>query len=119
MHSFTHHRHSSGGETPAKETKGLVVNSGWRYDLGEWFHDTFSFHVPFRKIRQRTINLACLQPGETVLDVGCGTGTLALERHVAWAVRAASQALIQGRSKLFVLAQKRPGAISRSNSRSG
>ncbi|GHO77821.1 hypothetical protein KSD_55920 [Ktedonobacter sp. SOSP1-85] len=79
MHSFTHHRHSSGGETPAKETKGLVVNSGWCYDLGEWFHDTFSFHGTFRTLRQRTINLAYLQPGETVLDVGCGTGTLALE----------------------------------------
>ncbi len=79
MHSFAHHRHSGAGATPAKETKGLVVNSGWRYDLGEWFHDTFSFHGTFRRLRQRTVNLACMQPGETVLDVGCGTGTLVLE----------------------------------------
>jgi len=79
MHSFTHHRHNEAGETPAKETKGLVINSGWRYDLGEWFHTIFSFRGTFRKLRQRTISLASLQPGEQVLDVGCGTGTLALE----------------------------------------
>jgi ubiquinone/menaquinone biosynthesis C-methylase UbiE len=79
MHSFARHRHSESGEAPAQETKGLVLNDGWRYDLGEWFHDTFSFHGTFRKLRQRTINLAQLQPGEQVLDVGCGTGTLATE----------------------------------------
>jgi ubiquinone/menaquinone biosynthesis C-methylase UbiE len=79
MHAFARHRHSSVGSAPAQETKGLVLNSGWRYDLGDWFHDTFSFHGMSRKLRQRTINLAQLQPGEQVLDVGCGTGTLALE----------------------------------------
>jgi demethylmenaquinone methyltransferase/2-methoxy-6-polyprenyl-1,4-benzoquinol methylase/phosphoethanolamine N-methyltransferase len=30
-------------------------------------------------LRQKTINLARIQPGEKVLDVGCGTGTLAME----------------------------------------
>jgi ubiquinone/menaquinone biosynthesis C-methylase UbiE len=79
MHSFACHRHSESGEAPAKETKGLVLNGGWRYDLGEWFHDTFSFRGTFRELRQRTANLARLQPGEQVLDVGCGTGTLAME----------------------------------------
>jgi ubiquinone/menaquinone biosynthesis C-methylase UbiE len=91
MHSFARHRHSESGEAPAKETKGLVLNDGWRYDLGEWFHDTFSSHGTFRKLRQRTINLACIQPGEQVLDVGCGTGTLAMEaaRRVGRAGRVA------------------------------
>src|SRR5947209_14729216 len=79
MHSFARHRHSESGEAPDQEKKGLVLNDGWRYDMGKWFHDTFSFHGTFRKLRQRTINLACIQPGEQVLDVGCGTGTLAME----------------------------------------
>jgi len=79
MHSFARHRHSSSGEASTKETKGLVLNQGWRYDLMEWFHDTFSFRGKFRELRQRTANLARLQPGDAVLDVGCGTGTLAIE----------------------------------------
>lgn len=79
MHSFASHRHSKSKASPAQETKGLVLNSGWRYDLGEWLHNTFSFQGMLRKLRQRTINLAQLQPGEQVLDVGCGTGTLAIE----------------------------------------
>ena len=79
MHSFARHRHSSASKASAKETKGLVLNQGWRYDLMEQFHDTFSFRGKFRELRQRTANLAQLQPGEQVLDVGCGTGTLAME----------------------------------------
>lgn len=37
------------------------------------------FRGQLRKMRQRTANLARIQPGEQVLDVGCGTGTLAME----------------------------------------
>ncbi len=79
MHSFARHRHSSAGKASAKETKGLIESGGWRYDLTGWFHDTFSFHGQWRKLRQRTATLARIQPGEQVLDVGCGTGTLAIE----------------------------------------
>jgi ubiquinone/menaquinone biosynthesis C-methylase UbiE len=91
MHSFARHRHSSSGEASTKETKGLVLNQGWRYDLMEWFHDAFSFRGKFRELRQRTANLARLQPGDAVLDVGCGTGTLAMEvaRRVGRAGRVA------------------------------
>ncbi len=91
MHSFARHRHSSSGEASTKETKGLVLNQGWRYDLMEWFHDTFSFRGKFRELRQRTASLARLQPGDVVLDVGCGTGTLAMEvaRRVGRAGRVA------------------------------
>jgi ubiquinone/menaquinone biosynthesis C-methylase UbiE len=79
MHSFTRHRHSKTGEATTKETKGLIGSGGWRYDLTGWFHDTFSFRGKLRAFRQRTITLAHIQPGDVVLDVGCGTGTLAIE----------------------------------------
>ncbi len=71
MHSFARHQHSKSGEASPKATKGLVLNDGWRYDLFGWFCDTFLFRGKLREIRQRTANLARLQPGEKVLDVGC------------------------------------------------
>jgi ubiquinone/menaquinone biosynthesis C-methylase UbiE len=76
MHSFSNHSH---GEASSKETKGLIGSGGWRYDLHVWFTDTFSFRGKVRELRQRTAHLAHIQPGEQVLDVGCGTGTLAME----------------------------------------
>jgi ubiquinone/menaquinone biosynthesis C-methylase UbiE len=79
MHSFFRSLHGSSGDAQTMATNGLVLNGGWRYDLEEWVHDLFSRGRAFRAFRQRTIHLAALQPGEAVLDVGCGTGTLALE----------------------------------------
>ena len=79
MHSFARHRHSRASKASTTETKGLVLNQGWRYDLMGWFHDTFSFRGKWREIRWRTLSLARIQPGDAVLDVGCGTGTLAME----------------------------------------
>ena len=79
MHSFARHRHSEASKASAKETKGLILNGGWRYDLMGWFCDTFVFRGQARELRQRTATLARMQPGDAVLDVGCGTGTLALE----------------------------------------
>ena len=79
MHSFAHRHHSESGEASAKETHGLILNGGWRYDLMTWFIDAFLFRGKLRELRQRTANLARIQPGEKVLDVGCGTGTLAIE----------------------------------------
>ena len=79
MHSFARRLHGSEEKSSAKETKGLILNGGWRYDLMGWFIDTFLFRGQWQALQQRTINLARIQPGEEVLDVGCGTGTLALE----------------------------------------
>ena len=79
MHSFAHHRHNEPGKTSDKKTKGLIGSGGWRYDLMGWFYDTFVFRGKYRELRQKTTNLARIQPGEQVLDVGCGTGTLAME----------------------------------------
>jgi ubiquinone/menaquinone biosynthesis C-methylase UbiE len=91
MHSFARRLHSQPGKASTTGTKGLILKGGWRYDLGAWFCDTFLFRGQWRELRQRTVTLAQLQPGDAVLDVGCGTGTLAMEvaRRVGHAGRVA------------------------------
>lgn len=79
MHSFARRFHGASSKSSSKETKGLILNGGWRYDLLVWFIDTFMFRGQWRELRQKTAKLARIQPGDKVLDVGCGTGTLALE----------------------------------------
>lgn len=54
------------------------MNLGWRYDLLVWLFDTFLLRGTLRKLKLQTADLAQLQPGEAVLDVGCGTGALAM-----------------------------------------
>ena len=62
-------------DTAAPATKGQVMRSSARfYDLMVWLL-TFGRE---RSFRERLVELARLRPGETVLDVGCGTGTLAI-----------------------------------------
>lgn len=64
--------HPSGTDAP--HTEGHVLHSARLYDL-------FDRLVPFggtRTARLRLLELADPAPGEKVLDVGCGTGTLAV-----------------------------------------
>ena len=62
-------------EGPTAHTKGLVLHSTARYyDLLAWLL-TFGRE---RAFRERTLDLARVAPGDTVLDVACGTGSLAL-----------------------------------------
>ncbi|HET8842420.1 MAG TPA: class I SAM-dependent methyltransferase [Ktedonobacteraceae bacterium] len=74
MHSFTHAHKESGAES-ASQRPGIVAFSAWWYDLlVQWF----VMHGKEQKFRRMITGLVELQPGESVLDVGCGTGTLAL-----------------------------------------
>jgi ubiquinone/menaquinone biosynthesis C-methylase UbiE len=79
MHSFPQHQHDSSREASTKATNGLILRGGWWYDLHGWFFDTCVFRGKGRELRQRAVTLAQLRSGDLVLDVGCGTGTLALE----------------------------------------
>jgi ubiquinone/menaquinone biosynthesis C-methylase UbiE len=58
----------------APGTTGLVVHWAARYDLLIWLV-TLGRE---RTLRARLLEPARLRPGESVLDVGCGTGTLAI-----------------------------------------
>ncbi len=78
MHMFAHRRDHKSQKT-TKITRGLILDTGWRYDWMEWFFDRFLFRGKLRELRLRTMELANIQPGDKILDVGCGTGPLALE----------------------------------------
>ena len=58
----------------APATKGLVLHWAARYDLLVWLLT----HGRDRAFREKLVNLARLTTGEAVLDVGCGTGSLAI-----------------------------------------
>ena len=62
------------GDGAAPHTKGLVIHWAARYDLLAWLLTGGRE----RAFRERLIELAGLEHGESVLDIGCGTGTLAI-----------------------------------------
>jgi ubiquinone/menaquinone biosynthesis C-methylase UbiE len=59
----------------ATNTHGRTLHSPRAYDLLAWL--LFLGREP--AFRRRILDLADLAPGDAVLDVGCGTGTLAIE----------------------------------------
>src|SRR5262245_24148157 len=67
-------------QVTAPRTQGLVIDWAARYDLLAWLFT----HGRERQLRERIITLAGLRAGEEVLDIGCGTGTLAIAaaRHI-------------------------------------
>jgi ubiquinone/menaquinone biosynthesis C-methylase UbiE len=62
------------GQTQSGKPAGMLIHTPGRYDLTVWF---FTFGRE-RALREKFLRLARVSPGETVLDVGCGTGTLAI-----------------------------------------
>jgi ubiquinone/menaquinone biosynthesis C-methylase UbiE len=58
----------------APATKGLVLHWAARYDLLVWLLT----RGRNRAFREKLVGLARLIPGEALLDVGCGTGSLAI-----------------------------------------
>jgi SAM-dependent methyltransferase len=71
-------RHSESAEEPPPGTRGLVWNR--HHDRIMWFRLLLfsGKRHKFLQLRQKTADLARLQPGERVLDVGCGAGALAM-----------------------------------------
>jgi ubiquinone/menaquinone biosynthesis C-methylase UbiE len=66
------HKHASRGpETPA--TAGITIGSARMYEVGR----TLLFGLDER-LWSMVLELADVRPGQRVLDVGCGTGALAL-----------------------------------------
>lgn len=79
MHSLARHLHGGSRETHNAQTRGRILDMGRGYDLLAPVADTLLFRGQLRAMWRRAIALANVQSGEHALDVGCGTGTLALD----------------------------------------
>lgn len=79
---------TNGSRNSSSGTKGRVLHWATGYDLLAWLL-MFGREGAFR---DRLLDLAHLESGESVLDVGCGTGTLA----IAAKRRAGVSGVVQG-----------------------
>lgn len=70
---MVHHTHSHGTEQPA-QTEGRLIRWAPYYDLVTILMTLGQ--AP--RLRKRTVDQALIKPGDSVLDVGCGTGEVTL-----------------------------------------
>jgi len=73
---MTHH-HSHSIEQPA-QTEGRLIRWAPYYDLSV---NLITFGQSWR-LRKMTVNHALINPGDSVLDVGCGTGEIAIPAKI-------------------------------------
>ncbi len=68
------HHHATPRDTQAPATPGMVIHWASYYDM------VVNLFMLGRRsqLRRATVELAHIQPGATVLEVGCGTGDVAL-----------------------------------------
>jgi ubiquinone/menaquinone biosynthesis C-methylase UbiE len=93
-----------GSESPMPQARpvGALLHSAVLYDAIVWL----ALRGRERQFRQRLLGLSGLRPGEAVLDVACGTGTLAILAKEAvgrsgtvCGVDASPEMLVRARSK--------------------
>lgn len=87
---------------PAPRATGLLIHAARRYDLLVWLLT----RGRERAFREKILGFANLKAGEAVLDVGCGTGSLAIaaKRHVgaqgtAYGIDASPEMLARAQKK--------------------
>ncbi|HEV2444246.1 MAG TPA: class I SAM-dependent methyltransferase [Steroidobacteraceae bacterium] len=89
-------------ENTMQHPPGAVLHSPMLYDAIVWL----AMGGRERRLRRRLLDLSGLRPGESVIDVGCGTGTLAIlakkntgEAGKVFGVDASPEMLARARSK--------------------
>ncbi|HZC77932.1 MAG TPA: methyltransferase domain-containing protein, partial [Ktedonobacterales bacterium] len=73
------HTHKRATQDSAPATEGSVIHWAWGYD---WLVRALTLGRA-GALRRQTVRLAQIQPGEHVLEVGCGTGDVALRARAA------------------------------------
>jgi ubiquinone/menaquinone biosynthesis C-methylase UbiE len=73
------HMHKRATQDAAPATEGSVIHWAWGYD---WLVGALTLGRA-GALRRQTVRLAQIRPGERVLEVGCGTGDVALRARAA------------------------------------